>query len=286
MASPPAGQASVTAVVLLAAVLHAAWNALLKGAGDRLAVLAVLSGTGVVLCAAAVPLLPPPAPASRGFLAVSAALHVGYEVFLLQSYRFGDLSQVYPVARGTAPLLVAGVAALVVGERLGPLQLSGVLVVSAGLALLVGSGGPTPDRRTALGFALATGVCIAAYTVADGLGVRRSGSALGYTAWLMLLLSLPIPLYAVASRGRRLLAGLRGQLAAGAAAGVLSLAAYALVLWAQTRGALAVVAALRETSVLVAALLGTVFLGERFGPRRILAAALVAAGIALLNLSG
>jgi drug/metabolite transporter (DMT)-like permease len=126
-------------------------------------------------------------------------------------------------------------------------------------------------------------VFIAAYTVADGLGVRRAGTDLGYVAWLFLLHGVPIPLAVLATRGRGLVGRLRGQLGPGVAAGALSVAAYGLVLWAQRRGALAVVAALRETSVLVAALIGTLVFGERFGRRRVLAAALLAAGIVALN---
>jgi drug/metabolite transporter (DMT)-like permease len=274
----------VTAAVLLAAVLHATWNAVVKQVDDRLAGFVLLDLTGVALCLLAVPLLPGPAPASRAFLALSVVLHLGYKLFLMGAYRAGDLSQVYPLARGSAPPLVAGFAGLVLGERLGPAQLTGVLVVSVGLVLLAGVGGAASGPPAATWLALATGVFIAAYTVADGLGVRRSGSALGYTAWLFLLQGLALPGYAVATRWPAL-RGLRaGQVASGTTAGVLSLAAYGLVIWAQSRGALAVVAALRETSVVVAALIGSVVFGERFGRRRLLAAALVTAGIVALNL--
>jgi drug/metabolite transporter (DMT)-like permease len=272
-------------VVLLAAVLHATWNALLKGAQDRLATFVLLDLTGVALCVLAVPLLPGPAPASWVFIALSTLIHTGYKLLLIESYRTGgDLSQVYPLARGSAPLLVAGFAALAVGERLGPLRLAGVLLVSLGLVLLVGMGGrQLAAHRRAIGFALATGVSIAAYTVTDGLGVRRSGSALGYIAWLFLAEGLPLPLYAATWGRGHLRHGLRVNLARGILSGVLSLAAYGLVIWAQTRGALAVVAALRETSVVVAALIGTVVFGERFGYRRTVAAAAVTVGIVLLN---
>ena len=274
---------AVTAAVLAAAVLHAGWNALLKGGDDRLATVVLLDLTGLALAALAVPLVPAPAPASRGLLGLSVGLHLAYELGLLVSYRAGDLSQVYPVARGTAPLLVAAYAGLVLGERLGPVQLAGLGGVCAGLLVLVEVGRGRPRWRAAVGPALATGVCIAAYTVADGLGVRRAGTVPGYVAWLFLLHGLPIPLYALAARRRGLAARLRGRLGTGVAAGVLSVAAYGLVLWAQRRGALAVVAALRETSVLVAALIGSLVFGERLGRRRVLAAALLVAGIVALN---
>jgi drug/metabolite transporter (DMT)-like permease len=270
---------AVTAAVLAAAVLHAGWNALLKGVGDRLATVVLLDLTGLALSVLALPLVPAPAPASRGLLGLSVLLHLGYELLLLASYRVGDLSQAYPVARGTAPLLVAGYAGLVLGERLALVQLVGLAGVCAGLLVLLEFG------RAPLGPALATGVFIAAYTIADGLGVRRSGTVLGYTAWLFFMKGLPIPLSVLAVRGRGLAARLRGHLGVGVAAGALSVAAYGLVLWAQRRGALAVVAALRETSVLVAALIGSLVFGERFGRRRVLAAGLLAAGIVFLNAS-
>jgi drug/metabolite transporter (DMT)-like permease len=274
---------AVTAAVLAAAVLHAGWNALLKGVQDRLATVVLLDLTGLALSALVLPLVPAPAPASRGLLGLSVLLHLGYELLLLASYRVGDLSQVYPVARGTAPLLVAGYAGLVLGERLAPAQLLGLAGVCAGLLVLLEVGRAPRGGAATLGPALATGVFIAAYTVADGLGVRRSGTVVGYVAWLFLLHGLPIPLFALAVRGRGLAGRLRGHLGVGVAAGALSVAAYGLVLWAQRRGALAVVAALRETSVLVAALIGSLVFGERFGRRRVLAAAVLAAGIVLLN---
>src|SRR5215216_4095251 len=253
---------AVTVAVLAAAVLHAGWNALLKGTGDRLATVVLLDLTGVALATLALPLVPAPAPASRGLLALSVVLHLGYE-----------------------PLLVAGYAGLVLGERLEPVQLIGLAGVCAGLLALVEVGRGPGRAGAAVGPALATGVLIAAYTVADGLGVRRSGTVAGYVAWLFLLHGLPIPLVALAVSGRGLAARLRGHLGVGMAAGALSVAAYGLVLWAQRRGALAVVAALREISVLVAALIGSLVFGERFGRRRVLAAAVLAAGIVFLNAS-
>jgi drug/metabolite transporter (DMT)-like permease len=273
----------VAVTVLVAAVLHAVWNALLKHVDDRLAGFALIDLTGMVLAAAAVPFLPIPERASWGFLALSVALHVGYKGFLMGSYRLGDLSQVYPVARGIAPFLVAVLAALA-GERLHPLQLAGLVFMSAGLlSLSIGRGALVPGRRGALWFAIVTGVFIAAYTVADGLGARLSGTTLGYIAWLFLLDGVAIPGYAVLTRGRRLGAALRAHLAAGLLGGVLSIVAYGLVIWAQTRGTLAAVAALRETSVIVAAGIGTVYFGERFGRRRMLAATLVAIGVIMLR---
>ena len=148
---------AVTVAVLAAAVLHAGWNALLKGVGDRLATVVLLDLTGLGLSALALPLVPVPAPASRSLLGLSVLLHLGYELLLLASYRLGDLSQVYPVARGTAPLLVAGYAGLVLGERLAPLQLVGLAGVCAGLLVLLEVGRAQLRRAATLGPAPVTG---------------------------------------------------------------------------------------------------------------------------------
>jgi len=244
----------------------------------------LLDLTAMVLSALLLPLGDRPAPASWGLLGLSVLLHTGYKVLLMQSYQVGDLNQVYPLARGTAPLLVAVVAGLFLGERLGPWQLAGVVGVCGGLVLLLEWGRAARHTRPMVGLALATGIAIAAYTITDGLGVRRSGTDLGYVAWLFLLGGLPIPLYTVAVHRRRLATRVRDRLGVGVVAGALSLGAYGLVIWAQRRGALAVVAALRETSVLVAALIGSLLFREQFGSRRVMAAACIATGIVCLNL--
>jgi drug/metabolite transporter (DMT)-like permease len=186
-----------------------------------------------------------------------------------------------------APLLVAGAAAVVPGERLGPAGLAGVALVCIGLVSLTLAGGwPSRQDRPALALAAATGVAIAAYTVTDGVGVRQAGSALGYIVWLNFLHGLGMVACAAAYRRRALPAGLRRAWPVGVVIMALSSLAYGLVLWAQQRGALAAVAALRETSVLLAAAIGAVLFKERFGRVRIIAAILVATGIVLLNLSG
>ena len=276
---------SVTAAVLLAAVLHAVWNALAHTVDDQLVGFALI---GVALTVGSVPIVlaaPRPAAASWGFLAASAALHVAYNLLLMRCYRLGEFGQVYPLARGTSPWLVAVGAAVFVGEQLPPVRLAGVVVISLGLGLLVLAGGvPTRAARPALVAAVLTGVVIASYTTLDGLGVRSADTVAGYTGWLFLLQGPVLPLVAVVARRRRLWPEVRPHLATGLTGGVLSLAAYALVLWAQTRGALAPVAALRETSVIVGAVIGAVVFGERFGRWRIAATVLVAAGVVLVTL--
>ncbi len=276
-------QPAITLVVLGSAVLHATWNAIAKSIKDQLAAFTLIS-LGSVPVVLLIPFAAHPAAASRPFIAVSALLHVAYGTTLMLAYKVGDLGQIYPLARGISPLLVAVVAAVTVHERLDLPRLGGVLLVCAGFGSLVLVGGRLHLERAALVPALGTGLLIAAYTVIDGIGVRRSGTALGYSIWLFTLESPMIPLFAFARRGRGLAAELRPVWGIGILGGMLSLLAYALVIWAQSRGALAAVAALRETSVIIAAVIGAVFLHEPFGRRRIVAAALVAGGIVLLNL--
>lgn len=278
------GGPAVVAVVLLAAVLHATWNALAKSFHDRLAAFTLMGLASVACTAPLLGLIPAPARAAWWALGVSALLHTGYNLLLLASYRLGEFNQVYPLARGTGPLLVAAVAAGALGEHLGGAQLTGVLTVSGGVILL--SAGRVPagaSARPAILAALATGVMIAAYTVVDGVGVRHSGTAIGYTAWLFTLEGPAMPLVALALRRRRLWRSLAGHWRLGLLCGVLSVAAYGLVIWAQTRGALAAVAALRESSVVVAAAIGALVFHERFGRRRVLASVAIATGVVLLN---
>lgn len=273
----------VASVVLAASVLHAGWNAMAKAMKDQVTAFGLIGVTAIAWGAVVLIVVRGPARPAWPYLALSAAIHVVYNVTLLNSYRFGDLSQVYPLARGLAPLLVAGGAAVVAGETLAPWQIAGVAVIAGGLTSLIWAGGPhaSGDRRAVV-LAVATGAAIAAYSLVDGLGVRRAGSPLGYAAVLFVAQDLVVVLAIVWLRGRSLLRGADRGWWLGILGGLLSVSAYSLVLWAQTHVALATVSALRETSVVVGALFGTVFLREGSGRRRILAAVGVAAGVALL----
>ena len=266
-------------------MLHAVWNAVAHAIDDQLVGFALI-GVAVTVGAAGIVLVSPlPSRASWWFLVGSVVLHVAYNLLLMRSYRLGDFGQVYPLARGTSPWLVAIAGVVLVGEELSFLQVLGVAVISAGLCTLVFAGGvPTRAARPAIAAALLTGVVIASYTTLDGLGVRSAGTVAGYTGWLFLLQGPVLPLAAVAVRRRLLWGQVRPHLVAGLTAGALSLVAYGLVLWAQTRGALAPIAALRETSVIVGAVIGTVVFGERFGRWRITATVLVVAGVVLVTL--
>ncbi|MCW2847919.1 MAG: EamA-like transporter family protein [Marmoricola sp.] len=275
----------VVAAVLLAAVLHAVWNAMAHAIDDQLVGFALM-GVGLTAGSVVIVLVSPlPASESWPYLAASAVLHVAYNALLMWCYRIGEFGQVYPLARGTSPWLVAIAGAVFAGEHLSLIRVLGVVTISVGLASLVFVGGvPTRAARPAIAAALLTGVAIASYTTFDGLGVRHAGSVAGYAGWLFLLQGPVLPLVALGLRRRGLWTQLRPHLLTGLTGGVLSLAAYGLVLWAQTRGALAPVAALRETSVIVGAVIGAVVFGEKFGRWRIVATVLVAGGVVLVTL--
>lgn len=277
---------AVAALVLLAAVLHASWNVLVKIGGDRLLVQTTVIGTGSLLCALALPFVPLPAPAAWPFVVASVVVHSLYFFGLLRSYAHGDLSQVYPIARGTSPLVVALLAVPLAGEHLSAHDFAGVVLVTAGILSLARGRPATGDVR-AVRYALATGLTIAAFTLVDGLGVRRAGDPLSFILWMSALEIVPLGLFVALRRRERVRAflavnGVRG-LASGVAGGIMAVSAYGIVLWAYSRAALAPVAALRETSVVMAALFGSLSLGEPFGARRVLASVVVVIGVALLN---
>jgi drug/metabolite transporter (DMT)-like permease len=239
----------------------------------------------VVSVAVGVPValvVPAPAVAAWPWLAVSAAFHVAYNGGLVVAYRLGDFNQTYPLARGVAPVLVAIVAVGVLHERLTVGATAGVALISVAMALLAINRGMRDALPAVLAAAL-TGVAIAAYTLLDGVGVRRGGSAIGYAMWLMALEGALTWLAVAAWRRRRPAAG-RTPWTRAVIAGVLSVAAYTIVLWAQTRGALAAVAALRESSVVIGAAIGATLFGEALGRRRLFASALVAAGVVCIAL--
>ena len=275
----------IVALVLFSALLHASWDAMGKVSGDRLALSVVLYGTMALAAMAAAANVAPPAVASWPFLALSVVLHNLYFLILLLTYRDGDLSQVYPIARGTAPPLDAVLSTAVAGDRLGAAQWLAVGLISAGVLSLA------LDRRmlgrgTAVSilFALMTGVLIGLYTFVDALGLRVAGSVFGYIFWLQALSGPPfVGLVVALGRVQPLRISIRlwGR---GAVAGLLAAVSYSALLWGLSLGAMAPVAALRETSVIFAAVIGTLILGEPFGRRRIAAAAMVAAGVVALNL--
>ncbi|OSP25321.1 EamA family transporter [Streptomyces sp. 13-12-16] len=277
----------VTAAVLLAAVTHAGWNAIAHRITDKLVGFTLISGGGLLIGLAAVPFVPLPAAGAWPYLFCSAAIHMAYYALLMKSFRLGDFGQAYPIARGSAPLVVTLLAAVFAHEVPDGWAAAGIALSCAGLTgvALWGLRGHRPDWA-AIGAALATGLTIAVYTVVDGLGVRASGSSSGYVAWLMAVQGTVIPAYALWRWRRETGARLRPHAGLGLLGAALSVAAYALVLWAQTRAALAPVAALRESSIIVGAAIGALFFKERFGAPRIVAAGLLVVGIGLMLRAG
>jgi drug/metabolite transporter (DMT)-like permease len=274
---------AVTLAVLGAAVTHATWNAIAHGIKDQTLAFALIGVGGIVVAIPLVIVAAMPRADCWPYLAGSIAIHVFYNLLLMRCYKYGEFGQVYPLARGISPVVVTILAALFVHEHLALAQVGGVLVVSAGLATLVFVG-RRPGRAAFLA-AVGTGLTIAAYTTVDGVGVRLSASPVGYIGWLMLLQSLCVPMFALARRRDVVLKQRPRVLAAGLAAGALSVLAYGLVLWAQTRGALAPIAALRETSVIFGAVIATLVFREPFGRTRVAATVIVVAGIVLLNVA-
>lgn len=276
---------TLVGLVLLAAFFHATWNAIVKSDRDRLAAFGLVMLAGSILGLAALPFVPSPDRASWPYLAGSMIVHNFYYFFLLRAYAHGDLSHVYPIARGLGPLIVAALSGRLAGEYLGVVEALGVGCVSGGVASLAfGSGWPRGGEWRPVLYAAGTGLAIAAYTLFDGLGVRQSQQPLGYIVWLNILEGPWVFAAAVWLRGRKLLPYLATQWWRGAAGGVVATLAYAIAVYAMSRGALAYVATLRETSVLFATAMGSVLLGESFGGRRIAAAALVVAGLLMMNL--
>lgn len=275
---------SVFAAVLAAALLHAGWNALVKIGLDRFSsVLSIALVVGAV-AVALIPFFPPPARVAWPWVLAGSALHTGYKLFLIRAYRHGDLGAVYPIARGTAPLIVGLFSLLLIGERPGALDAVAMLAIAGGILLIAAGGGVTRISPSALAWALGTACFTAAYTLVDGVGARLAGTAAGFILWLFLFDGLFMLAFALATRGPSALRALVPAWRPGLAAGLMSLGSYWIVVWAFTQAPLALVAALRETSVLFAMLLGALMLKERVGPARWAAAALILAGIALMRL--
>jgi len=268
----------VIALVLGSAVLHAAWNALLRSGADRLWSMTVMCALCAVFALPVALIAPFPAPASWPYIIGSAGLQIAYALFLVRAYRQGQLAHVYPIARGVAPLLVTLGAALVAGEQLAPVSLLGVVLVSSGIAAIAFGQG-RPDAVSSLA-ALATGC----FMVTDGVGVRLSDHAIGYAAWQAILDGAPMPLVYFALR--RSWPPVRPNLELGkmAVGALISVTAYGVVIWAMSLSPMGQVSALRETSILFAAVIGVAFLKERVTARRLLGAAMIAGGAVALSL--
>jgi drug/metabolite transporter (DMT)-like permease len=275
--------------VLFAAACHAVWNASIKSTLDPLATTVLIAlGAGLVA-------LPGiawsglPAQASWPWLIASVIIHIFYFAGLIESYRAGDLGQVYPIARGAAPLMTATLTTAFVGERLGFAGWGGIVLLAAGVLLLSLRGGRDLARLDwrAVGFALFTAVSICSYSVVDGIGVRSAGAgrASAYTLVLFVLIAPTVMLYALARRGTAVLPAMVPYWKIGLGGGALAVISYSIALWAMTVAPIAIVAALRETSVLFGALIAVVFLSEPLRAARVTAALMIVCGLMLLRMA-
>jgi drug/metabolite transporter (DMT)-like permease len=268
------------AAALSSALIHASWNAALKGGRDRVTDAFLIAVGGMLTWAAIALGWGAPAPQAWPYLAASVLIHLVYWYALFSAYDAGDLSHIYTLSRGSAPLLVAVGAALTAHEIPPPLKVAGILLVSAGV-LCVGASPRAPAKATL--WALGIGLCIASYSLVDALGARAGGDALVYVAWTSGLMGVPMIAYAIWRKGGgELLSAAATAPWRGIGIGVISFAGYGLVLWAQTFAPIAQVTALRETSVVFGALIAFAFLRERLGPRRWTGAVIVALGAGLI----
>jgi drug/metabolite transporter (DMT)-like permease len=275
---------AVFGMILFAAALHAMWNAVVKSGGDTLLTTVLVTGSAALIALAALPFLPAPAPASWPFIAVSAAFQIVYFALVAATYRVADMGQTYPLMRGTAPLLVAVASVVWLGERLSIPAWIGAGVICAGI-LGMAAAGRRGGHRTGIVLALLNAVVIAGYTLIDGIGVRQSGSAAGYALWIFLLTGLPLLAWAMLARRRTFADYAARNWHLGLIGGIGTLGSYGLALWAMTMAPVAVVAALRETSILFGAAIAVLVLKERISPARIAAVCVIAGGAAILRMA-
>jgi drug/metabolite transporter (DMT)-like permease len=277
----------VFASVLVAAACHAGWNAAIKRTLDPLATTTLIAlGAGLVALAA-VPLVGIPERASWVWLIASVIIHLFYFAGLIESYRAGDMGQVYPIARGAAPLMTAILTTVFVDEKIGLNGWAGIVLLAAGVLLLSLRGGRNLQKldSSAVGFALFTAVTICTYSVVDGIGGRLAGAgkAHAYVVWLFIGNAIFIVTYAVARRGSAILPAIIPQWKTGLTGGLLSVVSYGIAIWAMTQASIATVAALRETSVLFGALIAVVFLKEPWRASRIVAAIIIVVGLVAIR---
>jgi drug/metabolite transporter (DMT)-like permease len=274
--------AVVIGLALFAAILHATWNAFLRSGGDRLWTVTVMSFASTVFALPFLFIYPVPASGAWLYIALSAILQVGYSIFLVAAYRYGELGQVYPIVRGTVPLLVTLGGFVITGDTFNSYQITGVVLIALGIMSLALGKGRT--STSSILFALATGAIIAAYVTVDSIGVKQTGQSGAYTAWVLMLYGVFLPATFLVLR-RRLVVDFRAPDTWKAlGGGLVAMVAYGVVVAAFALGPAGPITALRETSVVFAVLIGWMFLGEDLNARRIFACLIVAAGAILLGL--
>lgn len=275
----------IMAAILLGALLHATWNSLIRGGSDKmLTAFLIVAGAGLVT-ACFLPFVPAPAPASWPYLAASIVIHVVYFYFVAISYRGAELSFVYPIMRGTAPAISAVAVVFVLNESPSPLGWAGVLIVCSSIVLLTADSWRMGTLRLApTALALVNAGVIVIYTVVDGIGARASGNAFSYTGWMILLTAAPVTIACFLKRPQ-FMASMRANLRIVLAGGACTFGSYGLALWAMTHVPIALVAALRETSVVFGTIIAATFLHENVSPMRYLAILGVTVGAIAIKLS-
>lgn len=272
----------VFAIIMLGAALHATWNAVVKGGTDKLMTTCMIASVASLIALAVVPFLALPAKESWPFIGASVILQVVYFVLVASTYRIADMSQTYPIMRGTAPLLVAVVSVLVLAEPLSASAWLGIAVISLGILSM--AAGPSAGQRKGLILALINAGVIAGYTLIDGWGVRQSGAPAAYTLWIFLLTGLPLAAWALVTRRAEFCRYVLRNGRLGLVGGAGTLASYGLALWAMTQAPIATVSALRETSILFGVVISAWVLKEHLTRVRIVAACIIAAGAMVLRL--
>lgn len=275
--------AAVFSIILLAAALHAIWNAVVKGGSDKLMTTVMIVGSAALISVVSLPFLTIPARDSWPFIGASSVFQISYYTVVARTYGVADMSETYPLMRGTAPLLVAIASIAFLGVTLAPAAWAAIAVICAGILAM--AGGKRAGGRTGVDLALLNAVVIACYTLIDGAGVRRSGAAAAYTLWIFLLTGAPAAIWMLAARGAAFRRYVAVNWRLGMVGGVGTVASYGLALWAMTVAPVAVVAALRETSILFGVAISGILLKERVGPARITGACIIAAGAVVLRLA-
>ncbi|MEZ2133067.1 MULTISPECIES: EamA family transporter [unclassified Sinorhizobium] len=273
--------AAVISLALLAAILHATWNAFLRNGADRLWTVTMMSFSSTVAALPFLLIYPLPISTAWTYIVLSAVLQVGYSVFLVAAYRYGELGQVYPIVRGTVPLLVTLGGLLFAGERLDTFRMIGVALITAGIMSL--SLGKDRASSSSILLALATGAIIASYATVDAIGVREAAHSGAYTAWVLVLYGVLMPTTFMQMRGKLVVDVRSSETWKALGGGLVVMIAYSAVVAALALGPAGPVIAFRETSVVFAVLIGWLFLGEVLTLRRIIACVVVAAGAICLK---
>jgi drug/metabolite transporter (DMT)-like permease len=278
---------SIVFIVLCGALLHASWNAVVKSGGDKFLNAVVIMTIAMVFCGAALPFMVQPDPSSWPYLALSSCLQATYVVLIAKAYGSGDMSVAYPLMRGTAPLLVALVSLPLIGEALPLLRWLGVALVSLGvLAMAFDQVRIAKAGGSTVRIALLNACFIAAYTVTDGIGVRKSGAPIAYTLWISVLHALPLLAFALMTAREKLIAQFKDRWRMGLFGGFATTASYGAALWAMSQNVpVAAVAALRETSMLFAAAISFFLFKEALGRYRILGILIILSGVALIRIA-